>query len=102
MKEFQGVDFYRVDELLSDSERKIRDKIRDWVSKRVEPVIGQHFEAATFPMDFIPEMAALGVFDFHLPEEYGGSGMKNISYGLVMQELELAQIERHQMRKTRH
>jgi len=88
MSQFRGVDFYQIDELLSDSERKVRDSVRDWVNKRVAPIVGEHFENATFPMNLIPEMADLGAFGSTLPEEYGGSAMDNISYGLIMQELE--------------
>ena len=88
MSQFHGVDFYQIDELLSDSNRKVRDSVRDWVSKRVAPVMGEHFENSLFPMDLIPEMAGLGAFCSTLPEEYGGSAMDNISYGLIMQELE--------------
>lgn len=88
MSQFQGVDFYQIDDLLADSERKIRDVVRDWVSKQVVPIMGEHFENATFPMHLIPEMAGLGAFGATLPEEYGGTGMDSISYGLIMQELE--------------
>jgi glutaryl-CoA dehydrogenase len=88
MNQFRGVDFYRTDELLTDAERTIRDKVRDWVSKRVEPTIGGHFEKATFPVHLIPEMADMGAFGSNLPEEYGGAAMSNVGYGLIMQELE--------------
>ncbi len=88
MSQFQGVDFYQIDELFSDSERKVRDSVRDWVDKRVAPIMGEHFENATFPTNLIPEMANLGAFGTTLPGEYGGAGMDNVSDGLIMQELE--------------
>ncbi len=88
MSQFHGVDFYQIDELLSDSERKVRDSVRDWVNKRVIPIMAEHFENATFPMDLIPEMAEIGAFGSTLPEEYGGTSMDDIGYGLIMQELE--------------
>jgi glutaryl-CoA dehydrogenase len=88
MSQFRGVDFYQTDALLSEDERKLRDKVRAWVSDRVEPVIGGHFEKGSFPMQLVPEMAALGAFGSNLPEDYGGRGLNNIGYGLVMQELE--------------
>lgn len=88
MSQFRGIDFYQIDDLLSDSERKVRDSVRDWVDKRVAPIMGEHFENARFPMNLIPEMANLGAFGATLPEEYGGAGMDNISDGLIMQELE--------------
>jgi glutaryl-CoA dehydrogenase len=88
MTEFHGVDFYRTDDLLTDSERSVRDKIRDWVTKRAEPLMGNCFEKAKFPMHLIPEMAGLGLLGCTLPREYGCPEMNYISYGLAMQELE--------------
>src|ERR1043166_9717370 len=85
---FSGVDFYRIDDLLSDEERMVRDTVRRFVDERVVPVIDKHFEEATFPKELIPEMAQLGLFGGNLPEEYGCANMNNVAYGLVMQELE--------------
>src|SRR5213594_1558401 len=88
MTEFRGIDFYRMDDLLSDEEKMVRDTVRAFVSEQVVPVIDKHFENATFPMELIPGMANLGLFGANLPEEYGCAGMNNVAYGLVMQELE--------------
>ncbi len=88
MTEFKGVDFYRMDDLLSVDERMVRDTVRGFVSEKVVPDADRHFEDATFPMELIPEMAGLGLFGANLPEEYGCAGMNNVAYGLVMQELE--------------
>jgi len=85
---FKGVDFYRIDDMLNDEERIIRDTVRRFVDNRVIPIIDEHFEKATFPTQLIPEMAKIGLFGGNLPEEYGCANMNNVSYGLVMQELE--------------
>ncbi len=85
---FRGVDFYRIDDLLSPEEILVRDTVRRFVDEQVVPVIDQHFEDGTFPSNLIPQMAALGLFGANLPEEYGCAGMNNVAYGLVMQELE--------------
>jgi glutaryl-CoA dehydrogenase len=85
---FSGVDFYRIDDLLSDEERMVRDTVRRFVDERVVPVIDKHFEEGTFPKELIPEMAQLGLYGGTLPEEYGCANMNNVAYGLVMQELE--------------
>lgn len=85
---FKGVDFCRLDDLLSDEERMVRDTVRRFVDDRVIPVIEKHFEAATFPSELIPIMAQMGLFGGNLPEEYGCANMNNVAYGLVMQELE--------------
>jgi glutaryl-CoA dehydrogenase len=88
MPSHQGIDFYRIDDLLTDEERMVRDTVRQFVNDKVNPIIEDHFEAATFPADLVPQMAELGLFGANLPEEYGCAGMNNVSYGLVMQELE--------------
>src|SRR3989441_6955415 len=85
---FKGVDFYRIDDLLTDEERMVRDTVRRFVDERVIPIIDKHFEDATFPGELIPEMAHMGLFGGTLPEEYGCANMNNVAYGLVMQELE--------------
>ena len=85
---FQALDYYRLDDLLTDEQKMIRDTVRSWVEDRVLPVIAKHYEEATFPMDLVDEMAELGLFGSNLPEEYGCAGLDNIAYGLIMQELE--------------
>jgi glutaryl-CoA dehydrogenase len=85
---FRGVDFYRIDDLLTDEERIVRGTVRRFIDERVMPIIDQHFEDATFPKELIPEMAEIGLFGGNLPEEYGCANMNNVAYGLVMQELE--------------
>ena len=52
---FRGVDFYRIDDLLSEEERLVRDTVRRFVDEKVIPVIDKHFEEATFPSDLVPE-----------------------------------------------
>ncbi len=88
MPPYQGVDFYKLDDLLSEEEQMVRDTVRQFVNERVNPIIDEHFEAGTFPTELIPQMADLGLLGANLPEEYGCAGMNNVAYGLVMQELE--------------
>lgn len=85
---FQGVDFYDTDSLLSEEERAVRDTVRRWVDDEVMPIIGEHYVAGKFPIELAPQMAEFGFFGANLPEEYGCAGLNNVSYGLIMQELE--------------
>ncbi len=85
---FEGVDYYHIDELLSDEEKLIRQTIREFVDDKVIPVIEKHYREGTFPMHLIPEMAELGIFGATLPEKYGCANLNNVAYGLMMQELE--------------
>jgi len=85
---FQGVDFLRLDELLSDEERLARESVRDFVSREFLPRIQEHVRRdGSFPMELVPRMAELGLFGANLVG-YGCAGMNNVAYGLVMQELE--------------
>ena len=88
MARFEGIDFYDIDALLSEEERMVRDTVRTWVEDRLMPVIGDAYVARRFPKELIPELAELGVLGANLPEEYGCAGLNNVSYGLIMQELE--------------
>jgi glutaryl-CoA dehydrogenase len=65
----------------------VRDTIRRFVQEKVNPVIGGHFEAGTFPRELIPEIAELGLLGMHL-EGYGCAGLNAVSYGIACQELE--------------
>jgi len=88
MPEFTGVDFLRLDELLSDEERLARDTIREFVSAEFLPRVREHIrQDGSFPMELVPRLAELGVFGANL-HGYGCAGMSNVAYGLVMQELE--------------
>jgi glutaryl-CoA dehydrogenase len=81
-------DFYAIDSALSEEERAVRDSVHRFVDERVLPIIGDCYVEGRFPRDIVPELASLGVFGANLPEEYGCAGLNNVSYGLIMQELE--------------
>ena len=88
MASFTGVDFLRLDELLSDEERLARDTVREFVSNEFLPKIQQHIrQDGSFPMELLPQLGELGLFGANL-QGYGCAGMNNVAYGLVMQELE--------------
>ncbi len=80
-------DLYNIDRLLSEEERMVRDTVRQFVRERVIPIIGEHFEAGTFPRELIPEIAELGLLGMHI-EGYGCAGLSAVCYGLACQELE--------------
>src|SRR5438874_927522 len=82
-----ATDLYNIDYLLSGEERMVRDTVRKFVQERVLPIIGEHFEAGTFPRQLIPELAGLGLLGMHI-EGYGCAGLSAVSYGLACQELE--------------
>ena len=85
---FQAHDYYLMDELLSDEHKLIRDTARAWVKKEVTPIVEEACQNATFPKQWIKGLAEIGAFGPYIPAEYGGPGLDQISYGLIMQELE--------------
>jgi glutaryl-CoA dehydrogenase len=82
-----AIDLYNIDHLLSEEERLVRDTVRKFVRERVLPIIGEHFEAGTFPRDLIPTIAELGLLGMHI-DGYGCAGLSSVCYGLACQELE--------------
>src|SRR5260370_30445604 len=80
-----ATDLYNVDSLLSEDERMVRDTVREFVAERVLPVIGEHFEAGTFPRELIPEVARLGLLGVHL-QSYGPAGPNPLWYSLACPE----------------
>ncbi|GAC1349908.1 MAG: acyl-CoA dehydrogenase family protein [Ktedonobacteraceae bacterium] len=82
-----ATDLYNIDHLLSEEERMVRDTVRQFVRERVLPIIGEHFEAGTFPRELIPAVADLGLLGMHI-HGYGCAGLSAVCYGLACQELE--------------
>ena len=81
-------DYYAIDDLLTDEHKLIRDAARAWVKKEVSPVVEEACQTTVFPKQWIKGLADIGAFGPYIPQEYGGAGLDQISYGLLMQELE--------------
>jgi glutaryl-CoA dehydrogenase len=86
--QYNHPDYFQVDELLSDEHILIRDSVRDWVNRRVKPIINEACQKHEFPVHLTKELGEIGAFGPYIPEKYGGAGLDQISYGLIMQELE--------------
>ena len=85
---YQAPDYFQLDELLTEEHKLIRDAAREWIKKEVSPIIEDACQKAVFPKNILPGLAEIGAFGPYIPVEYGGAGLDNISYGLIMQELE--------------
>lgn len=85
---FEAPDYYNLDDLLTEEHKLIRDSARDWVKRDVSPIIEEYAQNAKFPKQIIKGLAEIGAFGPYIPEEYGGAGLDQISYGLIMQEIE--------------
>ncbi len=85
---FEAPDYYNLDALLSEEHKLVRDAAREWVKRDVSPIIEEYAQKAEFPTQIIKGLADIGAFGPYIPEEYGGAGLDQISYGLIMQEIE--------------
>lgn len=85
---FQAPDYYLLDDLLTEEHKLIRDAARAWVKREVSPIIEEYAQKAEFPKQIISGLAEIGGFGPYIPTEYGGAGLDQISYGLIMQEIE--------------
>jgi len=84
-----SLDYYKIEELLTDEERSIRDRVAQFVQKEVLSEVVSCFRAAKFPDHLIPRMGALRFYAPYL-KEHGCAGVSYTGYGLIMQELERA------------
>ncbi len=85
---FEAPDYYNLDDLFSEEHKLVRDAAREWVKRDISPIIETYAQKAEFPKQIINGLAEIGAFGPYIPEEYGGAGLDQISYGLIMQEIE--------------
>ena len=85
---FQSPDYYNLDDLLTEEHKLVRDSARAWVKREVSPIIEEYAQKAEFPKQIIKGLGEIGGFGPYIPVEYGGAGLDQISYGLIMQEIE--------------
>ena len=83
-----GPDFYNITDLLTEEELLIQQTAYDFVQTEFMPVINDHYENSTFPMELVPKLGELGFMGSPLPESSGGAGVSNVAYGLILHELE--------------
>lgn len=86
--QFQSPDYYQIDELLNEEHLLVRQATREWVKREVSPIIEDYAQRAEFPRHIVKGLAEVGAFGPYIPTEYGGAGLDQISYGLMMQEIE--------------
>ena len=90
VRTYNPPDYYLMDDLLTEEHKLIRGTVRDWINQNIIPHINDWAQNNYCPKELTPEMGAMGLFGPSLPEEYGCPGLDEISYGLIMQEIERA------------
>ena len=86
--EYIGPDFYNISDLLTEEELLIQKTAHEFVKNEFKPIINEHFEKGTFPIELATKLGELGFMGSSLPEESGGAGVSGVAYGLILQELE--------------
>ncbi|MEG0983425.1 acyl-CoA dehydrogenase family protein [Algoriella sp.] len=81
-------DYFKIDDLLTDEHKLIRQSVRDFVDNEIKPVIDDAAQHHKDIPDLMKKLGAIGALGPYIPEEYGGAGLDQMSYGLIMQELE--------------
>ena len=85
---YEHPDYYLMDELLTEEHKMVREATREWVKRDVTPIIEDYAQRAEFPRHLVKGLAEVGAFGPYIPAEYGGAGLDQISYGLMMMEIE--------------
>jgi glutaryl-CoA dehydrogenase len=82
-----GLDYYQLDDELTEEEKLVRDNVRRFVDQKLRPIIAKHYEEGTFPSHLVKEFGEVGLLGCNLTG-YDCPGMGDVAYGLAMQELE--------------
>ena len=85
---FEAPDYYNLDDLFNEEHKLVREAARNWVKRDISPIIESYAQKGEFPKQIINGLAEIGAFGPYIPVEYGGAGLDQISYGLIMQEIE--------------
>lgn len=87
MTKFDDVDYYLLNDLLTEEERLVKKSVRDFVEDKFMPLIEDAFMKGEFPVHLIKEIGEIGLLGPTI-KGYGCAGLNSISYGLICQELE--------------
>jgi glutaryl-CoA dehydrogenase len=85
---FETIDYYQISRYLSEEEILAQNTCREFIQEKFLPIITHYHRIGKFPVEIVSELGKLGFLGSTLPEQYGGAGMNNVVYGLIMQELE--------------
>jgi alkylation response protein AidB-like acyl-CoA dehydrogenase len=71
---------------LTDEQIMLRDTVREFAQKEIEPRAAEIDRTMEFPADNLRKMGELGFLGISFPTEYGGSGMDTLSFALMIEE----------------
>ena len=79
-------DFYRISEILDESERAVLKRVRDFMDREVAPIIEDYWVRDQFPFDLVPKIATLGIGGVGF-NGYGSAGGSMLLNGFISMEL---------------
>jgi glutaryl-CoA dehydrogenase len=81
-----GTDYFFLDDLLTEEERDVRDRVRSFCDKDLIPIINDYWEREEFPFELLAKIGALNIAGTTI-EGYGCPKMSATAAGLVSREL---------------
>jgi alkylation response protein AidB-like acyl-CoA dehydrogenase len=60
--------------------------VRDFVAKEVVPHYSDWEKAGRLPREVFAKLGALGVMGIAIPERFGGAGLNDFRYNVILQE----------------
>ncbi|GGJ49405.1 acyl-CoA dehydrogenase family protein [Deinococcus roseus] len=82
------LDYLNIHDLLQDDERLIQSSVRDFLEREISPHIEHWWNEGIFPRETMQKLGSMGLLGSNLPEQYGGAGVSNVAYGVMMYEIE--------------
>jgi len=79
-----------VDFELTESQRMIRDAVRELAQAELAPRAHEIDETARFPEENVRALGEMGLLGLPIPEAYGGAGGDTMSYALAVEEIAAA------------
>ena len=88
IRPFDWEDPFAIDDQLDDHERMVRDTAETYAQEQLQPRVTEAYLNEHFDRDILREMGALGLLGATIPNEYGGAGLGDVSYGLIARAVE--------------
>lgn len=85
---FNWEDPLLLDQQLTEEERMVRDSARQFADSKLRPRVLEAFRNEQTDPAIFREMGETGLLGATIPEQYGGSGLNYVCYGLIAREIE--------------
>lgn len=85
---FNWIDPLLLDQQLTEEERMVRDSAEQFARDKLAPRVLEAFRHEHTDPAIFREMGEIGLLGATIPEQYGGSGLNYVCYGLIAREVE--------------